>query len=165
MLVSIAFRSLEKAPVMTLQDTLSIRPMEDGEEEIVIDLWKKAGLTREYNNPERDVALARQSPSSDILVGIRNGTIEASVMVGCDGHRGSVYYLSVDPDAQGSGHGRAMMDAAEAWLKTRGVWKLNLMVRETNGKVHGFYQALGYETQPRTVFTKWLEVPDTLPKD
>lgn len=150
---------------MTSNETLSIRPMTDGEEDIVTGLWQRAGLTRPYNNPDLDVSLAVNSPFSDILVGTRDGTIEASVMVGCDGHRGSVYYLSVDPDAQGSGHGRAMMEAAEAWLKTRGVWKLNLMVRETNAKVHGFYQALGYETQPRTVFTKWLEAPDTLPED
>ncbi len=150
---------------MTARNALSIRPMRDGEEDIVTRLWQKAGLTRPYNNPERDVSLARQNPSSDILVGTRGGNIVASVMVGCDGHRGSVYYLSVDPEAQGSGHGRAMMDAAEVWLKTRGVWKLNLMVRETNRGVHGFYEALGYETQPRTVFTRWLEVRDTLPED
>ena len=150
---------------MTSPDALSIRPMRDGEEATVTGLWQKSGLTRPYNNPGHDLALARHGPSSEIHVGLEDGTIRTSVLVGHDGHRGCVYYLSVDPDAQGSGFGRAMMDAAEAWLKERGVWKLNLMVRETNTKVHGFYEALGYETQPRTVFTKWLEDPDTAPTD
>ena len=150
---------------MTSPNALSIRPMQDGEEDMVIDLWQSSGLTRAYNNPQRDVALARKGPSSDILVGLEDGAIRASVLVGYDGHRGCVYYLAVDPDAQGSGYGRAMMGAAEVWLKERGVWKLNLMVRETNATVHGFYEALGYETQPRTVFTKWLEEPDAPPED
>ena len=150
---------------MTSPDALLIRPMQDGEVDAVIGLWQKSGLTRPYNNPGRDLALARQGPASDILVGLEDGTIRATILVGYDGHRGCVYYLSVDPDAHGSGYGRAMMDAAEAWLRERGVWKLNLMVRETNTKVHGFYEALGYETQPRTVFTKWLEEPDTAPED
>lgn len=151
---------------MTSQDALSIRAMRGGEEQTVIDLWQKAGLNRPYNNPGRDVALARQGPSSEILVGLEGEGIRASVLVGYDGHRGCVYYLAVDPETQGSGFGRQMMDAAEAWLRERGVWKLNLMVRETNAKVHGFYEALGYETQPRTVFTKWLEEPGALrPED
>lgn len=150
---------------MTSPNALSIRPMQDGEDNIIIRLWQKSGLTRPYNNPERDVALARSGPSSEILVGLENSVIRASVLVGYDGHRGCVYYLAVDPDAQGAGFGRAMMDAAEAWLRKHGVWKLNLMVRETNAKVHGFYEALGYETQPRTIFTKWLEDPETLRPD
>lgn len=154
------------SPFTTSHGMLSIRPMLDDEEKAVTGLWQKAGLTRPYNNPGRDVALARRGPSSDILVGLEDGTIRATILVGYDGHRGCVYYLAIDPDAQGGRHGRQMMDAAEAWLKARGVWKLNLMVRETNAQVHGFYEALGYETQPRTVFTKWLEDPGTLnPED
>jgi len=41
------------------------------------------------------------------------------------------------------------MQAAEAWLKERGVWKLNLMMRAENTKVRAFYQSLGYEVEER----------------
>lgn len=148
---------------MPFQPQLTIRPIKNDDEDATIALWEKAGLTRAYNNPQRDLDFARSGPSSEILVGLAGGILTASVMVGHDGHRGNVYYLSVDPDAQGSGHGRAMMDAAADWLKKRGVWKLNLMVRASNEQVHGFYQALGFETQPRTVFTRWLEEPPVPP--
>ena len=37
------------------------------------------------------------------------------------------------------------MRAAEAWLKERGVWKINLLVRSENEKVRRFYESLGYE--------------------
>ena len=53
-------------------------------------------------------------------------------MVGHDGHRGVLYYLAVDPEFQKRGFGKAAVAAAEAWLRARGVWKINLMVRSEN---------------------------------
>lgn len=144
---------------------LTFRAMEDNEQDAVIALWEKAGLTRAYNGPERDMAMARQTETSEILVGLSDQNLVACAMVGHDGHRGNLYYLCVDPDCQMGGIGRRMMDEVEAWLKEKGIWKLNLMVRATNEKVHGFYEALGYKTQPRTVFTKWLEEPPAIPVD
>ena len=78
-------------------------------------------------------------------------------MVGHDGHRGWFYYLAVDPDRQGSGFGRAITAAAEAWLRERGIAKAQLMVRPGNEQVRAFYQALGYGEQERIVFAKWLD--------
>ena len=49
------------------------------------------------------------------------------------------------------------MAAAEAWLRAHGVWKLNLMIRDGNEQVRGFYEALGYETEPRVVMSRRLE--------
>jgi len=135
----------------------TIRPMKDGEEEAVIALWTACGLTRPWNDPVRDIAFARSGPASDVLVMEENGVIAASVMVGHDGHRGSVYYVSARPDCQGRGVGRAIMEAAEEWLKARGVWKLNLMIREDNHAVRDFYSAIGYEREERLNMAKRLE--------
>jgi len=144
---------------------IDIRSAMDEDVPSIIALWHKCDLSRDYNNPDRDIAFARSGPSSDILVGETDGKIVGSVMVGYDGHRGYVYYVAADPDHAGQGIGRRMMDAAEAWLKDRDVWKLNLMVRESNLQVLGFYDAIGYERQPRAVLTKWLEEPGVLPDD
>jgi GNAT superfamily N-acetyltransferase len=91
------------------------------------------------------------------LLGRNGGTLVASVLVGHDGHRGWVYYVTVDPDHRLEGYGRAIMATAEDWLRTRGVEKLQLMVRGDNVKVHAFYQSLGYFEQERVVFAKWLD--------
>ena len=77
---------------------LNIRPMADGEEGAVIALWQRAGLTRPWNDPANDLAFARGNAHSDILVGVADGTVVASAMVGHDGHRGVMYYVAVDPD-------------------------------------------------------------------
>lgn len=136
---------------------LTIRPIADGEEAAVIGLWRACGLTRPWNDPKRDLAFARSGPASAVLVGERDGLIVASLMVGHDGHRGIVYYLSVNPAHQHQGIGQAMMQAAERWLLDRGVWKVNLFVRHGNEPVLAFYDALGYEPQETALLGKWID--------
>lgn len=120
-------------------------------------LWQRCGLTRPWNDPHRDIAFALSNENATILEGRIGGTLAASAMVGHDGHRGTVYYVAVDPDRRGHGYGRAIMAAAEAWLKQRGVWKLNLLVRTENTAVAAFYQALGYQVEERVALAKRLE--------
>lgn len=122
----------------------------------VVALWEACGLTRPWNDPRDDFALALTSADSAVLVGREGGRAVASVMVGFDGHRGWVYYLAVEPAEQRCGHGRRMMDAAEAWLKLRKAPKLNLMVREGNSAALAFYESLGLERQPLVVLGKFL---------
>ncbi len=130
--------------------------MTDADEPELIGLWKRCGLTRPQNDPAKDIALARLEPNCNILVAKVDGKIAASVMVGHDGHRGVVYYVSVDPEHQGKGYGRQVMRSAESWLKDRGVWKLNLMLRAENKKLRSFYEALGYEVEPRLCMARRL---------
>ena len=78
-------------------------------------------------------------------------------MVGHDGHRGVLYYLAVDPEFQKRGFGKAAVAAAETWLRERGVWKINLMVRSENEKAGRFYERMGYEINPVTSFGKRLD--------
>ena len=104
--------------------------------------------TRAWNDPYKDIDFARAAENATVLVGRAGAGIVASVMVGHDGHRGAVYYLAVDPGQQGRGFGRAIMNTAEDWLKARGVWKLNLLVRGDNLAARGFYEALGYTQEP-----------------
>ena len=110
----------------------------------IIGLWNECGLTRPWNDPEKDLRFALKGSTSTVLLGTIETELVASVMVGHDGHRGVFYYLAVSPHHQSKGYGRAIHDGAVAWLKAQGVWKINLLVRAENEKVLGFYQRLGY---------------------
>lgn len=143
---------------MTAED-IEVRPIAPGEEEAVVALWQASGLTRPWNDPRRDLEFARGKPGSDVLVGIAGGRLVAAVMVGHDGHRGTVYYLAADPGQRREGLGRAMLVAAEAWLLARGVWKINLCVRRGNEPVLGFYAAMGYEPQDVVMLGRWIDPP------
>jgi ribosomal protein S18 acetylase RimI-like enzyme len=133
-----------------------VRPLADGEEDAVIVLWHACGLTRRWNDPAQDLAFARGKPNADVLVGLCDGRIVASVMVGHDGHRGAMYYVGVDPALQGRGFGRQIVIAAERWLLDRSVWKVNLLVRDDNQKALGFYNDLGYRAGAVQEIEKWI---------
>ena len=142
---------------------LAIASIEDRDVPEVVRLWKRAGLVREWNDPSGDIELARRERNSTILLGRHDGALVASVLVGHDGHRGWVYYVSVDPDHRLKDYGRQIMTAAEDWLRERGIMKLQLMVRGDNTRVHAFYRSLGYYDQQRTTFAKWLDGRDPTP--
>jgi len=137
-----------------LPPDIEIRPMRGAEQKAVAELWAAAGVARPWNDPARDIEFARRGPHSTILVAAGADTVLASVMIGEDGHRGWVYYLAAEPARQRTGLGRAMMDAAEAWLAARGVWKIQLLVRDDNEAARGFYERLGYRDTRSTCLQK-----------
>ena len=132
---------------------MKIRSATPKDEAAVVALWQACGLTVAYNDPVADFRFAMGKPGSDILV---SEDITGSVMVGHDGHRGWLYYVAVAPSERRRGLGRALVAAAEEWLRQRGVPKVHLMVRETNQAVASFYQRLGYDSMPRINMQKWL---------
>jgi ribosomal protein S18 acetylase RimI-like enzyme len=143
--------------VIVTSAALAIAPIMDADIAAVIALWQACGLTRPWNDPGADIALARRGPNSAVLVGRDGNAIVASVMVGYDGHRGWVYYVAVDPDHRHKKYGRVVMDAAENWLRQRGIEKMQLLVRSDNTGVKAFYEQLGYLEQERAVYAKWLD--------
>jgi len=142
---------------------LAVAEIADADVADVIALWQACGLTRPWNDPASDIALARRGPNSTILIGRDGDAIVATVMVGHDGHRGWVYYVATDPDRRGKGFGRAIMDAAEDWLRAAGIAKLQLLVRRDNAKAGAFYQSIGYAEAQTIVFAKWLDGREPTP--
>ncbi|HSZ98659.1 MAG TPA: GNAT family acetyltransferase [Bradyrhizobium sp.] len=142
---------------------LAITPIDDADVADVAALWQTCGLTRPWNDPTADIALARRGSNAAVLIGRDGGSLAATVLVGHDGHRGWVYYLAVDPDHRQKGYGRVMMDAAERWLRECGIEKLQLMVRPDNKSVKSFYQSLGYSEQERVIYAKWLDGREPTP--
>lgn len=147
----------------TALPTLAIASIVDADVAAVIALWQACGLTRPWNDPAADIALARQGSNATVLIGRDGGAIVATVLAGHDGHRGWVYYLAVDPDRRHNGYGRVMMDAAENWLRERGLEKLQLLIRADNTSVKRFYQSLGYAEQERIIYAKWLDGREPTP--
>jgi ribosomal protein S18 acetylase RimI-like enzyme len=127
-----------------------------GDQAAVVALWRACELTRPWNDPDADFALVLATPGATVLVARDGSGIAGSVMVGFDGHRGWVYYLAVAPDRRRGGLGRALMAAAEAWLRDEGCPKIQLMVRSDNAEALSFYQALGLDRQEVAVLGRFL---------
>jgi len=132
-----------------------IQPLPPTLFDAAVALWHEVGLTRPW--PVGRSAAGGGGPASAVLAGLDDGGLLATAMVGHDGHRGSVYYVAVRPDARGNGHGREIMRACEDWLSDRGIPKLNLMVRGQNESTAAFYAALGYGRDDVVVLSKRLD--------
>lgn len=124
---------------------MNIRPYSAQDERAVIELWNDCGLTRPWNNPQKDIACKLAVNPEWFLVGTLNDKVMASVMAGYDGHRGWIYYLAVHPDYQHKGYGRQIMQSAENLLKDAGCPKINLQVRTSNTKMIEFYKKIGFD--------------------
>ncbi len=149
-----------------MTSALHIRLYEDTDYENVVALWDECGLLRPWNDPAEDIALCRRTAGSELWVGVfgknENPTmLVATIMTGSDGHRGWLYYLAVDQKFRRNGFARAMVRYAEDWLAGQGIRKVELMIRDDNEPVRAFYERVGYETEPRTVMSRWLRDHDT----
>ena len=153
---------MTQSPSGTLA-ALKVAPIEDADVAQVVELWQACDLTRPWNDPEADIAFVRRSANATILLGRDGDNIAASAMIGHDGHRGWVYYVAVDPDRRHQGLGRAIMNAAEDWLRERGIPKMQLLVRPENTRVQAFYESIGYDEQERIIYAKWLDGRDMTP--
>lgn len=127
--------------------------------EAAVDLWHDAGLTRPWNNPRDDLLRAVKGAESTVLACVDGERLIGTAMVGHDGHRGWAYYVAVRGERRGTGVGRALMQACEAWVSERQIAVLRVMVREDNAAVLSFYDSLGYERSNVTVLGRRLLDP------
>ena len=131
-----------------------IREAVIGDQDQVISIWKSCDLVKPQNDPVTDFQLALNTKDSTILILESEQEMLGAVVVGFDGHRGWYYYLGISPQNQNSGNGRALVEAAENWLISRGAPKAMLMVRNSNAHVIGFYEKLGYSVEDTSVLGK-----------
>ncbi len=139
---------------------MDIRPFETQDEAAVIDLWQRCGLTRPWNDPQKDIRRKLAVQPELFLVGVVDGEVVATVMAGSDGHRAWINYLGVKPDRRREGFGRAIMEEAERLLRAAGAPKINLQVRTGNQAVIEFYRRLGYALDDVVSMGKRLEHDD-----
>lgn len=138
---------------------MQIRLFREADRNAVIELWHACGLTRAWNDPDKDITRKFNIQPELFFVGEIEKRVIASAMAGYDGHRGSVFYLAISPGCQGLGYGRLMMQRIEDALKAMGCPKLNIVVRTSNEKVLEFYDHLGYATDDVVSLGKRL-IPD-----
>ena len=126
-----------------------VRAFQLPDEAAVVALWRDCGLLRPWNDPHKDIVRKLAVQPELFLVLVEQGgdgaeRVIGSAMAGYDGHRGSVYYLGVEPSRQRMAWGRLLMAEVEQRLLALGCPKVNLLVRTSNQKVLAFYDRLGY---------------------
>jgi ribosomal protein S18 acetylase RimI-like enzyme len=139
---------------------MNIRVFEPADEAAVIDLWEQCGLTRPWNNPQKDIQRKLLIQPHLFLVGCIDQQLMATVMAGYEGHRGWINYLAIAPAYRSQGLGRTLMAEAEQRLRAAGCPKISLLVRSSNRDVLWFYHKLGYTQDEVVCLGKRLEQDD-----
>ena len=85
---------------------IEIRLIKSNEYQQLIDLWLECGLTRSWNNPEKDIQRKLSFQPDLLLVAFEKDRLVGSIMAGYDGHRGWMNYLGVLPNFQRQGIGK-----------------------------------------------------------
>ena len=137
----------------------NITIFEDKHRTQVIDLWKKCNLIKSWNDPNKDIDRKLKVNDNLFLIVEFNKVIIGSAMIGYDGHRGSLYYLAVDPKHLRKGVGEMLMKEIEKKLIEVGCPKINIFIRNSNVEVKEFYQSIDYKEQDCLVYGKRL-IPD-----
>ena len=77
------------------------------------------------------------------------GAVFGSIMLLPDEEVLMVYSIAIDPDRQGKGHGRALMDFAENKARELGLSRMMLYTNEFMSDNIALYEKLGYEQYGR----------------
>ena len=142
-----------------MASSLTIRAYSSADEASVIDVWRLCYLTRPQNNALLDIERKLKVNPELFLVGLFDGRVVSTAMVGYEGHRGWVNYLGVHPAYQRRGFGRQLMEFAEEKLLALGCPKINLQIRKDNLGAVQFYERIGYGTDEVISMGKRL-IPD-----
>ncbi len=133
-----------------------IRTFRLGDYAAITRIWQDTGLNQ--TETESLDALAKQLAwdSELVMVAELDGDVVGVVVGTIDGTRAYFYRLAVDPNKQGLGIGRKLVEALENRFRQRGVNHVLIMVNQDNQKVLPFYHSLGYELQKYVTLSKKL---------
>ncbi len=141
------------------ESAIDLRDFWAVDEHAFITLWRKYELKRPWNDPYRDIRRKLVAGYDGLWISYVGPRLIAGIMVGYDGHRGTVNFLDVDPAFAGHGHGQLLMERAEAFFFGKDCPKVNICARKANGAVRALCSRLAYARDDVIVLGKRL-IPD-----
>ena len=141
-------------------DTFVVETFDAKDSAALVALWQACDLVKPWNDPIKDINRKLKDCVGGLFVIHDESKLIGSVMVGYDGHRGSVYYLAVHPHYQAQGLGCLLMNHCETFLLALECPKINLFVRDTNVAVLEFYGNRGYALDASKTLGKRLIADD-----
>lgn len=135
---------------------MKIRSFRLGDYAAITLIWRETGLESRERESLDDLAKQLAWDSELVLVAEVDGKVVGVIVGTLDGTRAYFYRLAVDPNYQGHGVGKELVQALEKRFRQRGATQVIIMVNQDNKKVIPFYHNLGYEVQEYITLSKSL---------
>ena len=129
-----------------MSDDIKTREFSSSDYDAALELWQRVeGLEIAEGDDRESVAcfLARNPGLSRIATD--GPAIVGVVLCGHDGRRGYIYHLAVDPEYQGRGLGKRLMDECLEGLRRAGLRRANILVAKDNPRGREFWKRFGWK--------------------
>lgn len=116
--------------------------------------WPEADAVQ--RSADENAALLPQgtdTPGHHLFVGLTDGHEVGTLWLFSDAATSEafIYDIEVDPDQRGKGHGRELLEGAEAWCADHSIGVLRLHVFGFNDVAISLYESAGFETTDITM--------------
>ena len=111
-----------------------------------IELWSRVeGLDIAEGDDRESISRFLKQNRGLSRVATDGSTMVGVVLCGHDGRRGYIYHLAVDPEYQGSGLGKRLIDECLEGLRRAGLERANILVAKDNPRGREFWRRSGWE--------------------
>ncbi len=130
---------------------IAVRPGGPDDVKAVLDLWKAARSEHASSTDRGDDVerLLTEFPGALLIAEDEGSTVVGAVIAAWDGWRGNIYRLAVEESRRRQRIGRALVEAAEERLRSRGCRRVTALVADSDDVAGPFWDAAGYPRDTR----------------
>ncbi|MBN2378556.1 GNAT family N-acetyltransferase [candidate division WOR-3 bacterium] len=139
-----------------------IRRLKPEENDDIIALWERAGLSIRPKGRDAPGALIRQMRENpDLFLGAEvEGRLAGVIVATSDGRKGYLNRIAVSPEFRGRGIAQKLSFAAEDALRKHGIKVITLLVEAHNKASIKLALKLGYVRHDDVIYFSKRESPD-----
>ncbi|MDI6916212.1 MAG: GNAT family N-acetyltransferase [Thermoplasmatales archaeon] len=125
---------------------MKIKTLTQDDYDIIIDLWKRAGLSYRPNGRDSRNEVCRQIKESNVLfIGVFENNVLIGVVVGSDdGRKGWINRLAVEPRHRRKGVAQFLINAVENALRKRGRKIICTLIEDWNENSLKLFEKCNY---------------------
>jgi N-acetylglutamate synthase len=142
---------------------MRIRQLTNEDYDRIIQIWSRAGLShRPLGRDAREHFRLEVDQHTAVFLGAEgtDGELVGVVLGTHDGRKGWINRLTVLPEYQGQGIGRALTLEAEQRLNKLGILIVTCLIEGGNGASEKFFESLGYVGHPSITYYSKRQSPD-----
>ena len=125
---------------------MEIRALSIEDYEAITDLWSRANLPfRPKGRDSKEAMAAQMKADPDFFLGAYDSNkLVGAVIITCEGRKGWINRLAVDPDHRHQGVAKALISECERILRKQGIRLFCVLIDDDNAASKKLFKKCGY---------------------